>query len=62
MENRIIVLMLVAVAFVAGFVIGRKFPAHNYVRYENLLLFDTTTGNVCDPTPAPHSAWARCGQ
>lgn len=41
--------LLVAVAFVGGFFVGRRFPAHTYAPAPAGLVLDTTTGKVCSP-------------
>ncbi len=49
MKREIAVLLIVAALFV-GFLIGRKFPTHRFVYYEQSgLTFDTATGQVCNP-------------
>jgi hypothetical protein len=49
-----IALLLIVVAFVCGFLVGRRFPPHNYIvassEGKNIVLVDTTTGKMCSPT------------
>jgi hypothetical protein len=52
--RKAIVALPVAIAFLFGFFVGRRFPPHHYVRYERGgLLVDTATGKLCDPIPRP---------
>jgi hypothetical protein len=48
------VIVAALVAFVSGFLAGRKFPPHNYVvaslEGKNIVLLDTATGKICSPT------------
>jgi hypothetical protein len=47
-----IALLLISTAFVAGFFIGRRFPAHRFTYYERSgIAFDPITGKACDPVP-----------
>ncbi len=56
-----IIALLVAIAFLSGFLVGRRFPAHHYVRYERGgLLVDTATGKLCDPIPRANSPFPPC--
>ena len=41
--------LAIAVALVCGFLVGRRFPAHNYVPAPAGFALDTTTGKVCNP-------------
>ena len=41
--------LLIAVALVAGFLVGRRFPAHSYAPAPGGFVLDTTTGKVCSP-------------
>lgn len=41
--------LLIAVALVAGFLVGRRFPAHSYVPAPGGFSLDTATGRVCNP-------------
>jgi hypothetical protein len=45
-------LLLITAAFLVGFFVGRKFPAHRFVYYEQSgIAFDPITGKACDPVP-----------
>jgi hypothetical protein len=48
-----IALVLIVVAFVSGFLAGRRLPLHNYAAVsseaKNIVLVDTVTGRVCSP-------------
>jgi hypothetical protein len=47
-----IMVVLITISFLIGFFIGRKFPAHRFVYYEQSgIAFDPITGKVCDPMP-----------
>ncbi|MGA8216720.1 MAG: hypothetical protein WB799_24255, partial [Candidatus Sulfotelmatobacter sp.] len=51
---------LIPVALVAGFFVGRLFPAHHYEPWkQTILLFDTATGRLCNPLKAAWQAAAR---
>jgi len=47
------VMLLIAAAFLSGFLIGRRFPVHRYIVWElpasPALLLDTNTGKACSP-------------
>jgi hypothetical protein len=50
MKKEIILTVVVfLVAASGGFLLGRKFPVHNYQPWRGGLLYDTTTGGVCSP-------------
>jgi hypothetical protein len=43
---------LVAIALAAGFLAGRRHPAHHYVKYFGYpMVMDTTTGKACYAVP-----------
>jgi len=50
MQRRTITLLILFAA-VLGFIVGQRFPVHNYaiLGERDVLLFDTRTGKVCDP-------------
>ena len=42
--------VVVLIALAGGFLSGRRFPAHHYEPWKNSnLVYDTTTGKICDP-------------
>jgi hypothetical protein len=64
MKTTLLIVAALIVGLVAGFFIGRRFPAHHYVRWgDTTLVYDTTTGKVCDPVLVrPDAAFPHCGQ
>lgn len=44
-----IALLLIAVALVGGFFVGRKFPYHSFVPAPAGFAMDTANGKVCSP-------------
>ena len=61
MANSILIITTLIIGLVAGFLIGRRFPERNYVRWEGSLLYDTTTGEICDPVLArPDKVFPHC--
>ena len=60
-------IVLAAVVFVlsasGGFLLGRRFPAHHYTPWKNSnLLFDDTSGKVCNPLKSSQQAAAKAKQ
>ena len=57
----ILIVTTLIIGLVAGFLIGRRFPEHRYVRWEGSLLYDTTTGEICDPVlTRPNKVFPHC--
>lgn len=57
----ILIITTLIIGLVAGFLIGRRFPVHHYVRWEGSLLYDTSTGQICDPVLArPEKVFPHC--
>ncbi len=54
MKTRLLWSGAALLAFVVGLLVGRRFPAHRYVKFgESRYILDTTTGTVCDPVKEP---------
>lgn len=49
MKNGKSLAVCAALFLILGFLLGREFPYHHYVRYEGVLIIDTSTGRVCSP-------------
>jgi hypothetical protein len=53
---------LVIVALALGFAVGRAHPAHHYEKWypDSPLLYETSTGKLCDPR-LEHPKFPACG-
>jgi hypothetical protein len=54
MRSLLIASAVAVLAFGAGLLTGRQFPAHHYQRFgESKYLYDVSTGKVCAPFKTP---------
>jgi len=62
MKGPVVILVAVVIAGAIGFLAGRQFPAHHWVKYLNVYLMDETTGRVCTTVPGYGLNYPTCGQ
>lgn len=61
--RKVTIVVLLTAAVILGFLVGQRFPAHRYAEFQRLtdegrgLLFDSTTGKVCDPLGIPRGGY-----